>query len=426
MHTRAALAVALAALVALAPASAAVTRAGTAAAPSAANATVAAPAVPKIVIVVGPMESMTSGNKDRGNAIADMFKDGAELDGRANVVKVYSPNATWKKVKAAAQGASILIYMGHGNGWPSPYTSKLWGDRQDGMGLNKKTANGTYNNSTKKYIGEDCIDGKAKPANTQCPDNGAGFRLAPNAIVILNGLCYAPGAGEPGMKDPSRKTAKQRVDNYASGFIRAGARAVLADDYGSARTMVRLVLTTDQPILDAWRALPPYSNYWSTHEPHEIAWTPERNPAFTAIMDPETWTTDYKRAITADVALTTADVVAGAGMTPPGDDATALWSTTGPTTVSPNADGNLDQLHLWHRLSAVATWTAKVRDPDGNVVRSQSGTGEFVRVFWSGLIDGTAAPPGTYRWTLHAEDAHGNPTLDTNGDVTVEGPAPPG
>ena len=38
-----------------------------------------------------------------------------------NVVKVYSPNATWDAVKAAAQGASIFIYLGHGYGFPSPY-----------------------------------------------------------------------------------------------------------------------------------------------------------------------------------------------------------------------------------------------------------------------------------------------------------------
>ena len=39
-----------------------------------------------------------------------------------NVVKVYSPGATWSKVQAAVNGASIVVYMGHGNGWPSPYT----------------------------------------------------------------------------------------------------------------------------------------------------------------------------------------------------------------------------------------------------------------------------------------------------------------
>ena len=34
----------------------------------------------------------------------------------ANVIEIYSPYATWSKVKAAAQGANLLIYLGHGNG----------------------------------------------------------------------------------------------------------------------------------------------------------------------------------------------------------------------------------------------------------------------------------------------------------------------
>ena len=39
-----------------------------------------------------------------------------------NVIQVYSPNATWSAVKAATAGANVVIYLGHGNGWPSPYT----------------------------------------------------------------------------------------------------------------------------------------------------------------------------------------------------------------------------------------------------------------------------------------------------------------
>ena len=39
----------------------------------------------------------------------------------ASVTEIYSPYATWSKVKAAAQGANLLIYLGHGNGYPSPY-----------------------------------------------------------------------------------------------------------------------------------------------------------------------------------------------------------------------------------------------------------------------------------------------------------------
>jgi hypothetical protein len=493
MHLKAALTAVLAALVVLAPASGAVARAATtipvAADPAPADATCSPdPTGPKVVIVVGPMEGNTVNNRSRGDAVA------AEAACyTANVVKVYSPNATWTHVKAAAQGASILVYMGHGNGWPSIYTNSLMGDRQDGLGLNKKKADGTYDDYTRKYYGEDYIDGRI----------GSGIRLAANAIVILNNLCYAPGAAEPGMADPTVAVAKQRVDNFASGFIRAGARAVLADDYSSAQSMIRLIFTTNQPILSAWRTL------WGYHG-NEIPWTPTRNPAFLSIMDPETWTSGFNRAITVDVDVTTDQVVVGAsalstatnppdltapgaasvvtdglpvfddqalstasGLTltagtavrvddvvqpaPPGDGsvpppavevqtldgsttgwvsgdglaprdsaAPQLWSTTGATTITPNFDGSHDRLELWHRLSETASWTATVTDGDGNVLRSQSGTSDLFGADWDGLVDGSPAPPGTYHWTLHAEDAWANPALDVSGDVTVvEEPVPP-
>ena len=38
-----------------------------------------------------------------------------------DVVELYSPNATWTAVKDALKGASLVVYMGHGNGWPSRY-----------------------------------------------------------------------------------------------------------------------------------------------------------------------------------------------------------------------------------------------------------------------------------------------------------------
>src|SRR3990172_6684704 len=95
----------------------------------------AAPAVataPKVVIVVGATHEHTSSYRDHG----DLFAAEA-LKYTPNVVKVYSPNATWSKVKAAAQGASILIYIGHGSGYPKSEASVFNGDWLDGMGLNK-------------------------------------------------------------------------------------------------------------------------------------------------------------------------------------------------------------------------------------------------------------------------------------------------
>ena len=70
----------------------------------------------KVVIVVGPVGSATSNYKDSARRLASQARSYG-----ASVVEIYSPNATWSRVSSAAKGANVLIYLGHGNGWPSPY-----------------------------------------------------------------------------------------------------------------------------------------------------------------------------------------------------------------------------------------------------------------------------------------------------------------
>ena len=139
----------------------------------------------KVVIIVGAVHGQTASYRDRGDA--------AYAEARKytpNVTKVYSPNATWSKVKAATTNANIVIYMGHGNGWPSPYTYDPKYTTKDGFGLNATAGNGDYN---VKYYGEPYVDD---------------LDLAPNAIVLLHHLCYASGNSEPGKAEPSVSTAK--------------------------------------------------------------------------------------------------------------------------------------------------------------------------------------------------------------------------
>ena len=190
----------------------------------------------KVVIIVGAVHGATDSYRDRGDAAYAEAKKYTP-----NVTKVYSPNATWSKVKSATTNANIVIYMGHGNGWPSPYTYDPNYTTKDGFGLNATAGNGDYN---VKYYGEPYVDD---------------LDLAPNAIVLLHHLCYASGNSEPGKAEPTVSTAKQRATNYAAGFLRSPARAVIADGHMGAAYYLRGLFTTNQSILSLWRNAPNYN-----------------------------------------------------------------------------------------------------------------------------------------------------------------------
>ena len=212
----------------------------------------------KVVIVVGPVGSSTANYRSN----ADILASNAASHG-AIVVKVYTPQATWSRVAAAARGANVLIYLGHGNGWPSPY-GPFSGSRMDGLGLDPALNGG---DSAVRYYGETAM---------------ATLDLAPNAVVILNRLCYASGDSEWGTANPTRATAVQRVDNYGYGFFRAGAKAVFA----SGITSVGYVLdglfagSASMTMAELFRSDP------SSTGTYAFGFTGVRTAATSALMDP--------------------------------------------------------------------------------------------------------------------------------------------
>jgi len=223
-----------------------------------ARTTAAASSDPKIVLVVGATHSATSSYRAHMDTVY-----AAARQYSSNVVRVYSPNATWAAVKDALQGASIVVYMGHGNGFPSPYLSSLWPDRMDGLGLNAAAGQGD-NNTT--YYGESFIS--------------SSVTLAPNAVVILAHLCYASGNSEPGMADPTLAVAEARIDNFAAGFLRAGARAVIADAHSDTSWYVDQLFTTHQTLDQLFRTKPFGAG-------NTFTFASIRTPGFTAYSDPD-------------------------------------------------------------------------------------------------------------------------------------------
>ena len=441
----------------------------------------AAPANPKVAIIVGATHGATASYRLYADQVyAEAIKY------TPNVVKVYSPRATWAAVKAAVNGASIVVYLGHGNGWPSPYTFDPNYTTKDGFGLNYDVnSDGKLSDYELKYYGEPSI-------RTLTP--------APNAVVLLFHLCYASGNSEPGATAPSLSVARQRADNYASAFLKAGARAVIVDGHSHSPYYIWSLFSTKQTIDQLWRSAPNFHN-------HVLTYASVRSPGYTEELDPDNATSGYYRAVTGKTDLRTEDVTganyANTGLDPstfivPGNaspkadgtpvygdalgaaagtnqtatvtSATKIHITARTTSVgldgspvfavttldgslsgfmlgssliprdsvgpaewtvddgtgafSPNGDGSRDTYPLSVRLSESSSWTLTIKDGNGTALATNSGSGDTASITWPGLVAGTAVPDGTYRWSLHATDPWANPALDSGGTFVVDTQAP--
>jgi hypothetical protein len=238
--------------------------------------TVASAATIRVVIVVGPVGSLTSSYLYDGRALAAQAKSYG-----ASVTEIFSPNATWSRVKAAAQGANLLIYLGHGNGWPSPY-APYRASSMDGLGLNSALAHGNYD---LRYYGASYLIG--------------GIRLATNAVVILNHLCYSAGNSEPGLALPTKTVAKERIDNFGSTFLKMGARAVFAEARDDARYILSGLFRTSRTMSQIF-----WSSPKATHT-YSFTFASAKVAGDTAISDPYA-RSHYYRSVVGNLAMTAA------------------------------------------------------------------------------------------------------------------------
>jgi hypothetical protein len=245
----------------------------------------------KVVIIVGPVADSTSPYEaDANNAAA-----AARLYS-SNVVTIYTPHATWATVSAALQGASIVIYMGHGNGLTSPYHPTFdinsIPSTVDGLGLNPP--GNTTNNSTTQYYGEATL---AKY-----------IHLAPNAVVILAHLCYSAGNSEPQNPAPTFAVARLRVDNMGAGWLRTGARAVISEVFssGMAGWYVEQLFTTHQTIDTLWQSAQTSQHDVQVSASIRNSWaTVQLDPVPGVIKDNQ----HFGRAISGDMSLLSGSVV---------------------------------------------------------------------------------------------------------------------
>lgn len=362
------------------------------------------PPAPKAVFIVGPTGSQTSANLADAESLAAV----AESYGM-DVRRVFHPNATWENVMENIQGANLVYYAGHGYGWPSPYTATMKEVRQNGVGLNSFEGSG-LNDYT--YYGANVIR--------------ENWVLAPNALVFLNHGCYTAGNGELGMAVPSWDVARQRVDNFAAGFLAVGARAVFAHSYQKFNKTLQMLFTTDLTVEEIFRTpgVKPLPSYgwigWDARKFDSV-----RTPGAKNFLDPHS-TQGFLRAISGDLSMTGADWAQGVGVGDPpvisNFKAQAGETTFVPTETpffTPNGDGVTDSATASFVVDMEAFVDMSVENASGNVVRALSAwsPGGDGSTTWDGKNTGGAyVPDGTYTITATPRNRAGT----TGNDVSLE------
>jgi flagellar hook assembly protein FlgD len=373
---------------------------------------------PKAVFIVGPASSSTSEYIREANEMAAS----AAAEGM-RVIKIYTPHATWAAVKEKAQHANLLVYFGHGNGFPSPYRSRLSEKSEDGFGLNPCSGKCGYS-APAQYHGGKAIR--------------AGLRLAPHSVVVLYRLCYASGNAEGGMRPMSpaskadRAAAFQRVDNFAAAFLKVGAGAVFAWGWPQKidlpQQLARTNHSMDKIFMDKANDTGSPNAFIGTRDYYGNS---RRTPGAQIHFDPHP-TYGYLRALTGDLRMTAAEWRSGAGpdTTPPGitdvsardGSATDAADSDPLPSFSPNGDGLDDRLVIGRTLSEPATLDTQVRDDAGNLVTefsemSHDGAGKTI---WDGTDSvGDRVPDGRYTIAITPTDRAGNVGDPASIDVLV-------
>jgi hypothetical protein len=233
---------------------------------------------PRVAVVVGPSGPWTRHFRDLARHAAEQAHGYTN-----NVVQVFSPNATWARVRAAMSGASVVIYFGPGRGFPSPYSTSLDPTTEDGVGVNPRAGHG---NRAVAYHGERDI---------------RTVTLASNAVVLIYKARYATGSGPEGSPGPSPAMARRRIDNYGAGFLASGAAAVIAGKQSDIGYYLRSIFATTRTVDAMWRNAPTANGHVSTF--HST-----RTSGATGRMDPEHPRAGYDRSIVGRLATSTAAV----------------------------------------------------------------------------------------------------------------------
>lgn len=369
-----------------------------------------APEARKAVIISGPVGGLTSDYLAMARRIANQ----AEAQGM-DVRRVFHPRATWARVLRHIQGAHLVIYLGHGNGWPSPH-GPFQERTKNGFGLNPYAGAGPHETL---YKGADRIREKV--------------RLAPDAVVVLYRACYSAGNGEAWHgPEWDRSIATKRVDNFAAGFLAVGAGAVFAFGQSQVLDIPRTLATSNRTMDQIFMQ----KGISQAYADGFLGWddyyrSSSRTPGALIHLDPHP-VRGHLRAASGDLTLTAAEwrgeppredsvpptlsnigILANGQFIPASDEAPAF---------SPNGDGVDERIRVARTVSEPSYIEITVRDESGTRVRQflQWGRrGEGISTWDGRRASGTPVPDGLYRLTLRARDVAGNLSEPRSVEVRV-------
>ena len=237
----------------------------------------------KVVIVVGPTGSGTAHN------IADAKSLAAQARGYgAHVIEVYSPNATFYHGPQGRRGANVLIYMGHGSGWPSPYAPF----RCVAQGRHGPQRHDLSRQLEREVLRRDV----AQEVHPPRPE----FRGPPSRAVLLGRQLRA---GQGRSRPPP--WAGRRVDNYSAGFLRTGAKAVFAEPYGSVSYLLDWVFNGTSTVREVF--MNGNSGWGSSGTMKSTVFKSTRNTWATAISQRDS-DGKFRRSVVGNLNLTAATV----------------------------------------------------------------------------------------------------------------------
>jgi flagellar hook assembly protein FlgD len=255
--------------------------------------------------------------------------------------------------------------------------------------------------------------------------------------------------GEEGQPNPTQAVAVQRVDNYASGFLTAGARVVFALRIQRGANLVNTLFDA-HTTMDGFFMMRFGRNSDGSYKPY-YGWVGQRpnlyldsarSPGARIHIDPDggaagtypgsKFKMGYQRAVSGDLSMTTDEWLDGPisdDSEPPviqslsvGQAADTFPASETSVVFTPNGDGLSDTVAIEHTLSEGAYLEVNIRRPDGTLVKhftTWADAGESAST-WDGHNDaGKVVADGTYDINVRPKDRAGNLGAVKDADVKV-------